>query len=99
MVDMLKPMIVLYFHSRMRIIRVIFKDQILSKVKNANRAFLNHRNHGPSFGNGVIYLWALPDSENYSSCHCTLVAYEKKIRNINEGFSIGDYEVFQILKE
>ena len=79
-----------------------FKDQILSYVKNINRAFCYHPNHGPSFGGGDLFLhcgidenYLANDNWNYNLNYCKLTNYEK---NISKNFSIEDYEVFQILK-
>ncbi len=74
-----------------------FKDSILSRVNNLDKAFYCSLFRGPSFGDYDIFLHNIDFSENYNRSYCKFTDYEKKIRDTEE-FLIEDYEVFQILK-
>ncbi|GES99117.1 carbohydrate-binding module family 13 protein [Rhizophagus clarus] len=67
------------------------ENYILSRVKNNRFAILNHRNFGPSFGDGDLIL--LEDCGN-----CSNNDYEKHIRKTTDDFSVEEYEVFQVIK-
>ncbi|EXX63173.1 hypothetical protein RirG_154780 [Rhizophagus irregularis DAOM 197198w] len=78
----------------------LFKDGILSNVKEINRALCYGQSFGPSFGNGDLILFGDNNTGDYNEIYCEQESYEKKIRDA-EGisfFSIDDYEVFQIIK-
>ncbi|CAB4429976.1 unnamed protein product [Rhizophagus irregularis] len=68
----------------------LFKDGILSNVKEIKRALNYSRLFGPSFGDGDLFLCG--------NNRCNQRDYEKKIRDIEDKFLIDDYEVFQIIK-
>ncbi|GET65691.1 carbohydrate-binding module family 13 protein [Rhizophagus irregularis DAOM 181602=DAOM 197198] len=67
------------------------ESYILSRVKNKEFAALNHRNFGPSFGDGDLILL-----EDYGNC--TNSDYEKHIRVTTDDFTVEEYEVFQIIR-
>ncbi|RHZ81827.1 hypothetical protein Glove_117g239 [Diversispora epigaea] len=66
------------------------KNNILSRVKNASNAIYNYYN-GPNFGGNDFYM----SNQFYTSL---IQGYEKLIRKTTGGFSIDDYEIFQIKK-
>ncbi|CAB4429973.1 unnamed protein product [Rhizophagus irregularis] len=77
----------------------LFKDGILSNVKEINRALNYGSFRGPSFGSDLV-LYGSNSTRDYDNIYCNQRSYEKKIRDA-EGisyFSIDDYEVFQIIK-
>jgi hypothetical protein len=75
----------------------VIKDAIISNVNNSNHAVLYVNRFGPSFGNGDIVMYASYEFTDYNIIKHEKNHYEKKIRDIG-GFSIKDYEVFQIIK-
>jgi hypothetical protein len=69
---------------------------ILSRVKDENFAVFNHPRYGPSFGHGDLFLYG----ENcYDESICCEFSYKKPISDINEGFSVEEYEIFQIMQD
>jgi hypothetical protein len=76
-----------------------FKDTILSRIKDLNRALFYCDEFGPAFGTDlVIYVKDNDCLKEYNSSGCKQRSYEKKIRD-SVKFSIDDYEVFQIIKK
>jgi hypothetical protein len=76
----------------------LFKDGIISNVKEINNAFYYSQNYGPSFGEGDLKLFGRNRTKDYDIIYCKQGYYEKKIRDTEDKFSIEDYEVFQIIK-
>jgi hypothetical protein len=76
----------------------LFKDGIISNVKEINRALNYSLNRGPSFGGEDLILYGHYINGNYNEIYCKQSHYEKKIRDTKDKFSIEDYEVFQIIK-
>jgi hypothetical protein len=75
----------------------LFKDAILSNVKDINYAMANHPRNGPCF-NRDLAIGSLDENENFNKFFCINTSYEKKIRD-NEGkFTMEDYEIFQIIR-
>jgi hypothetical protein len=72
------------------------EDAIISNIKNTEYAFYCGTNHGPYFGD--ILLYSDNESTDYNLNYCSDNTYEKKIRDTRHKFSIEDYEVFQIIK-
>ncbi|RGB28379.1 hypothetical protein C1646_354542 [Rhizophagus diaphanus] len=76
------------------------KDPILSHVKDINFSLYCDKSYGPTFDNDIcIYVIEGDNSKAYNYCHCKQTSYKKKIRNIEDRFSIEDYEVFQIIEK
>ncbi len=71
---------------------------VFNNVKKTDYPLLYHYHHGPSF-NQDLRLKGLKESENLNDNYCRKNSYEKTIKNIEDNFSIEDYEVFQILKK
>jgi hypothetical protein len=76
----------------------LFKDGIISNIKEINSAFYYGQNNGPSFGAGDLRLYGNNRTKDYDEIYCKQKCYEKKIRDTEDKFSIKDYEVFQIIK-
>ena len=74
-----------------------FKDAILSDVSIIDHAIRYHRACGPCF-NTDLYIDSLKETIDYDNMCCIKFSYEKKIRDIDDQFSIEDYEVYQIVK-
>ncbi|RHZ81713.1 hypothetical protein Glove_117g211 [Diversispora epigaea] len=68
------------------------KNHILSRVKNAREGICNNPKYGLNFNNDLIMV------ENQLFRIFEITGYEKPIRKTIGGFSIDDYEVFQISK-
>ncbi|RHZ89546.1 hypothetical protein Glove_13g254 [Diversispora epigaea] len=68
------------------------KNSILSRVKNTGRAIYNNPGYGPNFNNDLWMDGTQTFKINSRDC------YENLIRKTTGGFSIDDYEVFQIKK-
>ncbi|PKK59346.1 hypothetical protein RhiirC2_794957 [Rhizophagus irregularis] len=75
-----------------------FKDAILSKVVNSDRALWFSYTTGPYFGNDINII-ALNHYTDYVTIKYCKRFYEKKIRDSEGEFTIEDYEVFQIIKK
>jgi hypothetical protein len=75
----------------------LFKDRIISNVKEINYALNYGQHRGPSFG-GDLILYGNHTTGDYNEIYCKQSRYEKKIRDTEGYFSIEDYEVFQIIK-
>jgi hypothetical protein len=75
----------------------LFKDRIISSVKEINYAFFDSTYRG-SFGGGDLMLYGNCRTKDYDEIYCRQSRYEKKIRDTEDKFSIEDYEVFQIIK-
>ncbi|CAB4429982.1 unnamed protein product [Rhizophagus irregularis] len=73
----------------------IFKDGIMSNVKVINHAIIYGQRYGPSFGSDLI-LYGSNKTKDYDVIYFKLKDYEKEIRD-REGFSIEDYEIFQVI--
>ncbi|CAB4427311.1 unnamed protein product [Rhizophagus irregularis] len=78
-------------------------DAILSNVKNANCALDNSIKCGPQFGydlniNSYKNLDLDDVSTDFNVTYCSKEHYEKRIRDTEADFPIGDYEVFQIIR-
>jgi hypothetical protein len=76
----------------------LFKDGIISNVKETIHAFFYGTCRGPSFGDGDLMLYGSNRIKDYNDIYCKQKYYEKKIRDTEDKFSIKDYEVFQIIK-
>ncbi|EXX63169.1 uncharacterized protein OCT59_018315 [Rhizophagus irregularis] len=74
----------------------LFKDGILSNVKEMKYALNYGQYRGPSFG-WDLYLYG-NKNRDYDDIYCKQNYYEKKISDTEDNFSIEDYEVFQIIK-
>ncbi|RIB01548.1 hypothetical protein C2G38_2256129 [Gigaspora rosea] len=72
------------------------QSSILSKVKCPQYAIYSYSGHGLNFGCSDLQMYNNFDQKN--GCYCGKYAYEKQItgRVNNEGFSVSEYEVFQI---
>ncbi|GBB93356.1 hypothetical protein RclHR1_21550002 [Rhizophagus clarus] len=75
------------------------KDAILSNVKIKDAALWFNDVTGPYFGNDIVIYSSNNNSQNYDVIYYKEVFYEKKIRDSENGFTIEDYEVFQIIKK
>ncbi|PKY35897.1 hypothetical protein RhiirB3_533357 [Rhizophagus irregularis] len=75
----------------------LFKDGILSNVKEINYALNYGSYRGPSFGSDLV-LYGSNSTRDYDNIYCNQNYYEKKIRDTEDKFLIDDYEVFQIIK-
>ncbi|GES90248.1 BTB/POZ protein [Rhizophagus clarus] len=80
-----------------------FRDLILSRVKNVDKAIYYKYNFGPTFYDDIdIYVMKggiePSDIREYNYSHCKQKSYEKKVRDTEDKFSVEDYEVFQIIK-
>ncbi|PKC57963.1 hypothetical protein RhiirA1_471691, partial [Rhizophagus irregularis] len=75
-----------------------FKDAILNKVVNSDRALWFSYTTGPYFGNDINII-ALNHYTDYVTIKYCKRFYEKKIRDSEGEFAIEDYEVFQIIKK
>ncbi|PKY34540.1 hypothetical protein RhiirB3_454369, partial [Rhizophagus irregularis] len=73
------------------------KSAIISNIKETEHALNYGAERGPYFGIDII-IKAASESANYNGISCKKRYYEKKIRDTENGFSIEDYEVFQIKK-
>jgi hypothetical protein len=67
------------------------EGHILSRTKNGGFATLNHRDFGPSFGDGDLVIL-----DNIGNCSNGY--YEKHIRETTDDFTVEEYEVFQIIR-
>ncbi|CAB4429978.1 unnamed protein product [Rhizophagus irregularis] len=76
----------------------LFKDEILSNVKEINRALSRSQHRGPSFGDSDLILYGSNQTRDYDKIYCKQGDYEKRIRDTEDKFLIDDYEVFQIIK-
>ncbi|CAJ0913849.1 20509_t:CDS:2 [Entrophospora sp. SA101] len=80
----------------------VFKfDPILSRVTNYECAIFQSMYYGPCFGGGLkgdLKLAGENFKENSASC-CIQHSYESSIRSSEDGFSIDEYEVFQIVEK
>ncbi|CAB4418670.1 unnamed protein product [Rhizophagus irregularis] len=77
------------------------EDAIISNIENTDHALFYKRTHGPCFGSDII-MYNLNEFKNYNQYLYRKYYYEKKIvkttHSLTTGFSIEDYEVFQIRK-
>ncbi|GBB98673.1 hypothetical protein RclHR1_32990001 [Rhizophagus clarus] len=79
-----------------------FKDKdssenfILSRVNNTSLAIYNSDCHGPTFGYGDLLLIG---DYFYNLSLCDGFAYENRIRETVNKFSVEEYEIFQIIKD
>jgi hypothetical protein len=64
----------------------------LSRVTSGNNATGNHANSGPSFGATDLIIWDI-----FLGNYCKKTSYQKRIKNIEGRFSVGECEVFQII--
>ena len=77
-----------------------FKDNdriencILSRIKNESEAAFNNEYYGPSFGFRDLILYG---NNFYKKSYCRKDNYEKSIREIDDKFSVEEYEIFQII--
>jgi hypothetical protein len=71
------------------------EDINISNVGNANYALDYSHKCGPKFGSDIFIL-ASEESKKYDNVYCRKCFYEKGIRDTENEFLIGDYEVFQI---
>ncbi|PKC59905.1 hypothetical protein RhiirA1_468774, partial [Rhizophagus irregularis] len=76
----------------------LFKDGMLSNVKEIDYALSHGQRFGPSFGKNDLILYGDNRTRGYDNIYCNQSSYEKKIRDTEDNFSIDDYEVFQIIK-
>jgi hypothetical protein len=68
---------------------------ILSRVVNEDYAIYNDHSYGPCFGNIDLILYG---KNCYDWSYCRHGQYEKLIIENGDGFSVEEYEVFQITK-
>ncbi|GES93522.1 hypothetical protein GLOIN_2v1881255 [Rhizophagus clarus] len=77
------------------------KDAIISNIINVKddmyHAVDYWSTHGPFFGNDLIVRTS-GEHNDYDNIYCKKKYYEKKIRDTEDGFSMDDYEVFQIIR-
>ena len=75
-----------------------FKDAILSKVADADKAIVKDSRVGPCFGHDLIMgTMNNKPTTNYDIICYRKDYYEKIIRNTEGEFYIEDYEVFQVI--
>ncbi|EXX63198.1 uncharacterized protein OCT59_025382 [Rhizophagus irregularis] len=72
-------------------------DAIISNIEKTGHAIYYGNNRGPHFGD-IIICSNKGENTDYDYCCYKKRYYEKKIRDIEDKFSIEDYEVFQIIK-
>ncbi|UZO21578.1 uncharacterized protein OCT59_013965 [Rhizophagus irregularis] len=73
------------------------EDIHISNVENVNYALDYSPKCGPKFGSD-IFLHASDELKNYDNIYYRKCFYENSIRDTEEKFLIGDYEIFQINK-
>ncbi|GBC27036.2 carbohydrate-binding module family 13 protein [Rhizophagus irregularis DAOM 181602=DAOM 197198] len=78
-------------------------DYILSRVKEENKALFHNLNYGPSFGYGDLiiksnYLFS-SSKKDFNHCYCKKYSYVNAIRETGNGYTIKEYEIFQITKD
>ncbi|RGB39588.1 hypothetical protein C1646_811858 [Rhizophagus diaphanus] len=73
------------------------KNYVLSRVMNERKSISWLPHQGPSFGTDDLILYGGHD-DSFNNCYssCEQSAYEEKIRETKEKFSVKEYEVFQI---
>jgi hypothetical protein len=76
----------------------LFKDAIISNVKNIEYAINYNKIRGPYFGIDLI-IQADNEGKDYNEIRCKKIYYEKEIRDTKDKFSIEDYEVYQIVRK
>ncbi|GES93500.1 hypothetical protein GLOIN_2v1868421 [Rhizophagus clarus] len=74
------------------------KDAIIGNVQDKNRAVYYNINNGPRFGNDIILYSTKDEFSDYDYIHCRKWCYERNIRDTEKQFSMGEYEIFQIIK-
>ncbi|GBC11577.2 BTB/POZ protein [Rhizophagus irregularis DAOM 181602=DAOM 197198] len=80
-----------------RIDKIDNNDAIISNIEKTGHAIYYGNNRGPHFGD-IIICSNKGENTDYDYCCYKKRYYEKKIRDIEDKFSIEDYEVFQIIK-
>ncbi|GBC23128.2 BTB/POZ protein [Rhizophagus irregularis DAOM 181602=DAOM 197198] len=78
-------------------INKFIEDIHISNVENVNYALDYSPKCGPKFGSD-IFLHASDELKNYDNIYYRKCFYENSIRDTEEKFLIGDYEIFQINK-
>ncbi|POG72351.1 hypothetical protein GLOIN_2v1773702 [Rhizophagus irregularis DAOM 181602=DAOM 197198] len=76
----------------------LFKDAIISYVKNICFAALNSKVRGPYFGYDLI-IRAPNESSDYDEFRCRNIHYERRLRDTEDTFLAEDYEVYQIVRK
>jgi hypothetical protein len=71
-------------------------ESILSHVKNMDNALYYSDMNGPSFGSDLFISARWSATFNYNLC--SQANYEQKIRDTEDLFFMGEYEIFQIIK-
>ncbi|CAB4437681.1 unnamed protein product [Rhizophagus irregularis] len=73
---------------------------LISRVEYEKYAIAYNKIYGPSFGRGDLVICGGYQSEaSFTSSYCEKGCYEKQIRETANGFSVKEYEVFQIHNE
>jgi hypothetical protein len=75
----------------------LFKDAIISNVKNIENAINYSKCRGPYFGLDLI-IRASNEDTNYNEIYCKKDSYEKEIRDTKDKVSMEDYEVYRVIK-